>query len=52
MSNELLRGVFDNNVLVSAALLGGVPRQAFDKLLDNGAVLVSVPVLLELAASW
>ncbi len=49
MSNELSRGVFDNNVLVSAALLGGVPRQAFDKLLDNGAVLVSVPVLLELA---
>ena len=49
MSNEHLRGVFDNNVLVSAVLLGGVPRQAFDKLLDNGAVLVSVPVLLELA---
>ena len=48
MSNEL-RGVFDNNVLVSAALLGGVPRQAFDKLLDNGMVLVSVSVLLELA---
>jgi hypothetical protein len=35
--------------LVSAALLGGVPRKAFDKLLDNGVVLVSVPVLLELA---
>ena len=49
MSNEHLRGVFDNNVLVSAVLLGGVPRQAFDKLLDNGTVLVSVPVLLELA---
>lgn len=49
MSNEQLRGVFDNNVLVSAALLGGVPRQAFDKLLDNGTALVSVPVLLELA---
>jgi putative PIN family toxin of toxin-antitoxin system len=49
MSNELLRGVFDNNVLVSAALLGGVPRKAFDKILDNGIVLVSVPVLLELA---
>ncbi|HEX9929659.1 MAG TPA: putative toxin-antitoxin system toxin component, PIN family [Pyrinomonadaceae bacterium] len=42
-------GVFDNNVLVSAALLGGVPRQAFEKLLDNGTVLISVPVLLELA---
>lgn len=49
MSNESLRGVFDNNVLVSAALLDGVPRKAFDKLLDNGTVLVSVPVLLELA---
>ena len=49
MSNGLLRGVFDNNVLVSAALLGGVPRKAFDKLLDNGTILVSVPVLLELA---
>jgi len=49
MNNKFLRGVFDNNALVSAALLGGVPRQAFDKLLDNGTVLVSVPVLLELA---
>lgn len=42
-------GVFDNNVLVSAVLLGGVPRNAFDKLLDIGTILVSVPVLLELA---
>ena len=49
MNKEQLRGVFDNNVLVSAALLTGVPRKAFDKLLDNGIVLVSVPVLLELA---
>jgi len=49
MNNERMRGVFDNNVLVSAALLAGVPRQAFDKLLDNGTVLISVPVLLELA---
>ena len=48
MSSEL-RGVFDNNVLISAALLGGIPRQAFDKLLDDGTVLISVPVLLELA---
>ena len=44
-----MRGVFDNNVLVSAALLGGVPRKAFDKLLDSSTVLVSIPVLLELA---
>jgi putative PIN family toxin of toxin-antitoxin system len=49
MNNESLRGVFDNNVLISAALLGGVPRKAFDILLDKGIVLVSVPVLLELA---
>lgn len=42
-------GVFDNNVLVSAVLLGGVPRNAFDKLLDTGTILVSVPFLLELA---
>lgn len=49
MNNERLRGVFDNNVLVSAALLAGVPRKAFDKVLDTGVVLVSVPVLLELA---
>ncbi len=49
MSNESVRGVFDNNALVSAALLAGVPRKAFDKLLDSGTVLVSVPVLLELA---
>jgi len=45
-----LRFVFDNNVVVSAALLAGsVPRQAFDKALDEGTVLISVPVLLELA---
>ncbi len=49
MNKEQLRGVFDNNVLVSAALLTGAPRKAFDKLLDNGIVLVSIPVLLELA---
>ncbi len=44
-----MRAVFDNNVLVSAALLNGVPRSAFDKLLDGGTILLSVPVLLELA---
>lgn len=49
MNSKQLRGVFDNNVLVSAALLGSVPRRAFDKLLDNGTILISVPVLLELA---
>ena len=49
MSNESLRVVFDNNVLISAVLLGGSARQAFNKLIDNGSVLVSVSVLLELA---
>ena len=45
-----LRGVFDNNVLISAVLLSdSVPRQAFDKLLDHGRVLLSVPLMLELA---
>jgi len=42
--------VFDTNVIVSAALLAGsVPRQAFDKALDEGTILISVSVLLELA---
>ena len=35
---------------MSAALLAGsVPRQAFDKALDEGTILISVSVLLELA---
>jgi putative PIN family toxin of toxin-antitoxin system len=46
----ILRFVFDTNVIVSATLLAGsVPRQAFDKALDKGTNLISVPVLLELA---
>lgn len=45
-----MRFVFDTNVIVSAALLAGsIPRQAFDKALDAGTILISVPVLLELA---
>jgi putative PIN family toxin of toxin-antitoxin system len=45
-----LRCVFDTNVIVSAALIAeSVPRQAFDKALDEGAILISAPVLLELA---
>jgi putative PIN family toxin of toxin-antitoxin system len=45
-----VRFVFDTNVVVSAALLASsVPRQAFDKALDEGTILISVPVLLELA---
>lgn len=46
----MLRFVFDTNVIVSAVLLAGsTPRQAFDKALDEGVILISVPVLLELA---
>lgn len=44
-----MRGVIDNNVVVSALLVAGVPRSAFNKLLDAGSILMSVPVLLELA---
>ncbi len=44
-----MRFVFDTNVIVSAALLAGsIPRQAFDKALDEGRILISVPALLEL----
>lgn len=43
------RFVLDTNVIVNALLLpAGVPRRAFDKALDTGAVLVSVPLLTEL----
>lgn len=42
--------MLDTNVVVSAALLAGsVPRRAFDKALDEGKILISVPVLWELA---
>jgi putative PIN family toxin of toxin-antitoxin system len=44
-----MRGVADNNMLVSAAILDGVPRQALDKLLLNGTILVSISLLEELA---
>jgi putative PIN family toxin of toxin-antitoxin system len=45
-----LRFVLDTNVIVSAALLAGsVPRQAFDVALNGGKLLISVPMLLELA---
>lgn len=45
-----MRVVLDTNVVVSAVLLAGsVPRQAFDKALAEGTVLVSAPVVLELA---
>ncbi len=45
-----MRLVLDTNVIVSAVLLAGsAPRQAFDKALDEGTILVSPPVVLELA---
>lgn len=45
-----MRLVFDTNVIVSAALIAGsIPRQAFDKALDEGTILISASVLLELA---
>ena len=45
-----MRVVLDTNVVVSALLLSdSVPRQAFDKALDHGEIIISTPVLLELA---
>ena len=45
-----LRVVLDTNVVVSATLLpGSVPRRALDKGLDQGSILISIPVLLEIA---
>jgi len=44
-----LRIALDTNVVVSALLLtDSVPRQAFDKAIDYGEVIISTPVLLEL----
>lgn len=45
-----MRSVLDTNVIVSAVLLKeSISRQAFDKALEEGKILISVPVLLELA---
>jgi putative PIN family toxin of toxin-antitoxin system len=45
-----LRIVLDTNVVVSALLLSdSVPRQAFDKAIDDGEVVISTPVLIDLA---
>lgn len=45
-----MRFVLDTNVVVSALLLrDSVPRQAFDKALAQGTVLLSLPVIFELA---
>jgi putative PIN family toxin of toxin-antitoxin system len=44
-----LRVVLDTNVVVSALLLAGsISRQAFDKALNRGTLLISAPTLLEL----
>lgn len=43
------RFVIDTNVVVSALLVAeSIPRQAFDKALDTGTILLSLPVLTEL----
>jgi predicted nucleic acid-binding protein len=45
-----LRFVLDTNVVVSALLLSeSISRQAFDKVLTEGTLLISVPILIELA---
>ena len=45
------RLVFDTNTLVSAVLIKqSVPRQAFDLALEQGVILMSLPVLEELNA--
>lgn len=45
-----MRFVVDTNVVVSALLLANsIPRQALDRALDNGTIILSVPVILELA---
>ena len=45
-----MRFVFDTNVVISALLLANsVPRKAFDRAVDSGIILISVPVILELA---
>src|SRR5436190_4711616 len=48
MANEP-RAVFDANVIVSALLLPhSVPRQAFDRALSHGSILISDATLIEL----
>lgn len=43
------RFVFDANVLVSALLFkASKPRRAFDKAIEQGNIVISIPVLLEL----
>ncbi len=45
------RFVLDTNVIVSALLLpDSKPRSAFDRALDKGKILISIPVFVELEA--
>jgi predicted nucleic acid-binding protein len=47
------RFVFDSNALISAALLKrSVSRQAFDKAMDEGELLVSAETVDELNRVW
>jgi putative PIN family toxin of toxin-antitoxin system len=44
-----LRFVLDTNVVISALLLPrSIPRQSFDKAIDQGEILLSLPILTEL----
>jgi predicted nucleic acid-binding protein len=48
MSHDL-RFVFDTNVVISAALIKtSIPRQAFDKALEVGSLLLSSSTVAEL----
>ena len=46
----MIRFVFDTNTIVSALLFGSsVPRQAFDRALDSGTILISDSLVMELS---
>ena len=46
----MIRFVFDTNTIISALLFGNsVPRQAFDRALDRGTVLISDSLVMELS---
>jgi hypothetical protein len=47
------RFVFDTSAIISAALLKrSVSRQAFDKALDEGELLVSAETIVEATCKW
>jgi putative PIN family toxin of toxin-antitoxin system len=45
----MVRVVIDTNVLVSALIVGGKPRRLVLKLLEEHTVILSLPILAELA---